>query len=339
MRYLISIILCLFIMGCGDEGVRVEEQMLGAPQMPVFCPPPTPLYKDTSRMVYIQAGTFMMGEDDLQTDWHRTPEWQVSVDGFFIDRWEVTVGEFMVFMNATGHSIPDADRSAFDSDNYQNGPYAHYNRIGMETYPVQVRWQDAMAYARWIGKRLPTEVEWEYAARGGIEGASFSWGDQQPTVATPQRLGRTGRETHMANEDAIALVSVGIHPLHKHLLFNAIDPFEHQFQLQPIGSHISNGYGIFDMMGNVDEWTSDDWNTNAYLLLMNDQQPMPSDVTIGNFTMSPPLKVVRGGGRRHSNLKNNLVQDRTQYLQLTVHVAERWAGQTWRLNGFRCVLD
>jgi formylglycine-generating enzyme required for sulfatase activity len=98
---------------------------------------------------------------------------------------------------------------------------------------VHVAYPDALAYARWAGKRLPSEAQWEYAARGGLEGAEFAWGDE----LTPG-----GR--HMAN------IWQGAFPFQN----AAEDGYE---RTSPVGSYPPNGYGLFDMIGNVWEWTCD----------------------------------------------------------------------------------
>src|ERR671937_1130403 len=105
---------------------------------------------------------------------------------------------------------------------------------GLEQHPVvHVAWSDVVAYARWAGKQLPTEVEWEFAARGGLDGAEFTWGDE---------FNPEGR--HMAN------TWQGEFPIENTLA----DGYE---WTAPVGSFPPNGYGLCDMAGNVWEWTSD----------------------------------------------------------------------------------
>ena len=118
-------------------------------------------------------------------------------------------------------------------------PYGPRSSIsGMDDHPVvHVAYRDAEAYARWAGKELPTEAEWEFAARGGLDGAEYAWGDE---------LAPAGK--HMAN------TWQGAFP-HQNL---AEDRFE---RTSPVGSFPPNGYGVHDMIGNVWEWTTDFWST------------------------------------------------------------------------------
>ena len=227
------------------------------------------LFKD---MVELPGGTFRMGSADFYPE--ERPTREVSVGPFWIDRHPVTVAEFRRFVNDTGHvtwaeqrpdpaDYPDADpellvpgslvfrRTAgpVDLRDYRNwwtwmpgadwrhpeGPGSNVG--GRERHPVtHVAHADATAYAEWAGKSLPTEAEWEYAARGGLDGAIFTWGDE---FAPKGRM--------MAN------TWQGEFPWQNLLL----DRFE---ATSPVGTYPPNGYGLYDMAGNVWEWT-DDWFT------------------------------------------------------------------------------
>ena len=142
-----------------------------------------------SDMVYFKSGTFMMGSSNGTTQ--EQPVHQVEVKSFKIDKYPVTVKEFRHFIEATGYTT-DAekfgDSGVFDFDNSSwtlipganwQYPLGKNSSRAADNYPVtQVSWNDAKAYAQWIGKRLPTEAEWEYAARcGGKSITRFSWGD------------------------------------------------------------------------------------------------------------------------------------------------------------------
>jgi formylglycine-generating enzyme required for sulfatase activity len=195
----------------------------------------------------------------------------VAVDGFWIDEHQVTFGEFRRFVKATGYvtmaerpldpaDYPDAQPDLLvpgslvfhrtpgpvPLDNYMNwwsyvaganwrrpeGPGSTLN--GRDRHPItHVAWEDVAAYAAWAGKELPTEAEWEYAARGGLEGKVFTWGDEFAP-----------RGKMMAN------TWQGEFPWQNLLQ----DRFE---RTSPVGSFPPNGYGLFDMAGNVWEWTTD----------------------------------------------------------------------------------
>jgi formylglycine-generating enzyme required for sulfatase activity len=132
-----------------------------------------------------------------------------TVDGFWIDRYTVTNRDFARFVRKTGY-------------------------VTLAKHPVvQVASEDAQAYAQWAGKELPTEAEWEFAARGRLDGAAYAWGEE----FTPD-----GR--HLAN------TWQGDFPLHN----TRADGYE---GTAPVGRYPANGYGLFDMIGNVWEWTAD----------------------------------------------------------------------------------
>lgn len=139
------------------------------------------------------------------------PRHTVYLDAYYIDKYEVTNAQYRKFVEATGHREPK----------YWNEP----ERNQPNQPVVGVSWHDAMAYAVWAGKRLPTEAEWEYAARGGLVGKRYPWGDQAPDETKMQRRG-----------DYAA----------------------------PVGSYAPNGYGLFDMVGSVLEWCLDEYQANAY---------------------------------------------------------------------------
>jgi sulfatase modifying factor 1 len=223
----------------------------------------------TEDMVWIPGGTFRMGSDNHYAE--EAPSHRVSVDGFWIDRTPVTNRQFKEFVNATGHVttaqiMPDpkdypgalpkmiyAGSLVFSPSlrvtdlrdwsqwwTFMKGanwrhPYGPGSNIkGLDDHPVvHVSFVDALAYARWAGKDLPTEAEWEFAARGGLDCAEFAWGDE----FTPGGV-------HMAN------TWQGDFPLQNHNL----DGYE---RTSPVKAFPPNGFGLHDMIGNVWEWTSD----------------------------------------------------------------------------------
>jgi len=220
-------------------------------------------------MVWIEGGSFLMGSDSFYPE--ERPVHRVEVDGFWIDRHQVTVAEFQRFVTATDYvtlaerpldpaMYPGADPDLLvpgalvfhktvgpvDLNDYRNwwayvpgaswrhpeGPGSTLN--GRERHPVtQVAYEDAEAYATWAGKELPTEAEWEFAARGGLEGTAFTWGDE-----------------HFPKGKAMANTWQGEFPWQNELL----DGYE---RTAPVETFPPNGYGLYDMAGNVWEWTSD----------------------------------------------------------------------------------
>jgi formylglycine-generating enzyme required for sulfatase activity len=222
-------------------------------------------------MVELPGGTFRMGCDRFYPE--ERPVREVTVGGFAIDRHPVTVAEFRRFVRDTDHvtwaehapvaeDYPGADpallvpgsllfrktRGPVDLRDYRNWwgwmPGADWrhpeglrsNVGGRELHPVtHVAHSDAVAYADWAGKSLPTEAEWEYAARGGLDGATYTWGEE---FAPKGRM--------MAN------TWQGEFPWQNLLT----DGYE---GTSPVERFPSNGYGLFDMAGNVWEWTADDF--------------------------------------------------------------------------------
>jgi sulfatase modifying factor 1 len=222
-----------------------------------------------SDMIFLPGGTFRMGSDRHYPE--EAPVHRVSVDGFWIDPIPVTNAQFRAFVRATGYvtvaeqppdpkdypgALPHMLQAGSLVFKPPKGPVdlrdwgswwrfkfgAHWRRpygpgssiAGLDEHPVvHVAYADAEAYAAWAGKALPTEAEWEYAARGGLDGAEFAWGDS----FTPG-----GR--HMAN------TWQGAFP-HEN---RAEDGFE---RTSPVTAFPPNGYGLSDMIGNAWEWTSD----------------------------------------------------------------------------------
>jgi sulfatase modifying factor 1 len=220
-------------------------------------------------MVWVPGGVFRMGSDQHYPE--EAPAHRVKVGGFWMDRHTVTNAEFRRFVEATGH-VTLAERPANPDDYpgakpemlvpssvvFRKAPHRvsladHYNWWdyvagadwrhprgpgstidGLDAHPVvHVAFEDAEAYARWAGKALPTEAEWEFAARGGLDGAEFVWGEE---------LAPGGRQ--MAN------TWQGEFPWQNSL----DDGYE---WTAPVGSYPANGYGLHDMAGNVWQWTTD----------------------------------------------------------------------------------
>ncbi|MBA4090852.1 MAG: gliding motility-associated lipoprotein GldK [Sphingobium sp.] len=220
-------------------------------------------------MIHLPGGAFLMGSDRFYPE--EAPVRRVQVDGFRIDETPVTNRDFARFVDATGHVTlaeiaPDPkDYPGMDPAMAQAGsllfqrtggpvslddysqwwqfsfgtdwrhPRGPDSRIeGLEDHPVvHVAHEDAEAYARWAGKALPTEAEWEYAARGGLDGADYAWGD---ALAPDGKM--------MAN------YWQGAFPYGNTLE----DGYE---RTSPVRTYPANGHGLYDMIGNVWEWTTD----------------------------------------------------------------------------------
>lgn len=227
-------------------------------------------------MVWIPGGTFRMGSDNHYPE--EAPSHRVKIDGFWMDPYPVTNRQFREFVKATGYVTyaeipPDpADypgalaemlyagslvftkpTGPFDPRDWSawwtfmkradwRHPYGRKsNLLGIEHHPVvHVTIKDALAYAEWAGKELPTEAEWEFAACGGLEGKEYAWGDE---------LVPGGR--HMANTWQGQFPQENLRA----------DDYE---RTSPVGSYPPNGYGLYDMIGNVWEWTTD-WYTQRHM--------------------------------------------------------------------------
>lgn len=221
-------------------------------------------------MIWIPGGTFRMGSDEHYIE--EAPAHRARIDGFWIDRTPVTNRQFLEFVRATNHvtfaeiapdpkdypgALPHMLRAGslvfsppkrpvddlrdwgqwwtFKFGANWRRPYGPRTSLsGLNDHPVvHVAYSDALAYAKWAGKDLPTEAEWEFAARGGLDGTEFAWGDE---------FAPGGRQ--MAN------TWQGAFP-HENL---RLDGYE---RTSPVASFPPNGYGVYDMIGNVWEWTSD----------------------------------------------------------------------------------
>jgi formylglycine-generating enzyme len=266
-------------------------------------------------MLLVPGGTFRMGSDKHYPE--EAPVHRVTLDGFWMDKTPVTNRQFREFVRATGHvtfaeippdpkDYPGALPHMLYAGSLVFTPPAHQvdlrnwgewwsfmkgadwrhpygpgsNLDGLDDHPVvHVSFGDALAYATWCGKDLPTEAEWEFAARGGLDGSEFAWGDE----FTP-----SGR--HMAN------TWQGEFPRQNLKL----DGYE---RTSPVMAFPPNGYGLFDMIGNVWEWTSDWWSqkheADAPKACCIPKNPRGARAEDSYDTCQPaikiPRKVIKGG--------------------------------------------
>ena len=258
------------------------------PTVPNTAPAP---WAAPAGMVWISGGEFSMGAPDspgdgevgMQATRDSRPIHRVYVDGFFMDKTDVTNAEFAKFVKATRY-VTVAERKPKQEDyptapaenlvagsvvftppdhavsldnhfqwwsyvpgaNWRHPTGPKSNVIGKDDYPVvQVAYEDAVAYAKWAGKRLPTEAEWEFAARGGLAGKPFVWGDD---FRPNGKWMANTHQGHFPNQDTGDDGYVG---------------------LAPIAQYPPNGYGLYDMAGNVWQWTSDWYRPDYYQQLVS----------------------------------------------------------------------
>lgn len=272
-------------------------------------------------MVWIPGGEFSMGANDppdmdevgMKATEDARPIHRVYVDGFFMDKTVVTNAQFEAFIKATNYvtvaertpraeDFPEAPPENLVAGSVVFSPPDHPvpldNHLqwwsyvpganwrhplgpnsdikGKEDYPVvQIAYEDAQAYAKWAGKRLPTEAEWEFAARGGMAGEPFVWGDE----FCPS--GKWMANTHQGRfpvNDTGADGFVGI---------------------APVAKYAPNKYGLYDMAGNVWQWTSDWYRPDYYQKLVTiggvARNPQGPDSSFDPSEPDQPKKVHRGG--------------------------------------------
>ena len=267
-------------------------------------------------MVWIPAGTFMMGSDHGPPD--EQPNHEVELSGFWMDIAEVTNAQFKEFVDSTGYvtqpeqepelrsvdpeilaSIEIKDEfnkpgsicrrpvTSRDELDPELGAYSWWQYVPGASWKhpegegssiddrldhpvVHVSWDDAVEYCKWAGKRLPTEAEWEYAARGGIKGARYPWGNE-----------RNPNDAWLHN------IWQGDFPVENKML----DGFE---TTAPVKSFFANDYGLFDMSGNVWEWTGDYYMPDYYAQSPKRNPPGPDE----SFDPQEPgiVKRVQRGG-------------------------------------------
>ena len=211
-------------------------------------------------IVLIPAGEFRMGSNDNDGEDDEKPIHIVYVDAFYMDKYEVTNAQYKAFVDTNPEWRKDRIPRA-----YHDGDYlTHWNRnnypVGKGNHPVtHVSWYAAMAYAQWSGKRLPTEAEWEKAARGGLLGQKYPWGNLI--------------DSRKANYD----MSIS--------------------DTAPVGQYAPNTYGLYDMVGNVWEWCLDEYRRDFYVRSPHRNPVSGGNISniISNFINVKSSRVLRGG--------------------------------------------
>ena len=243
----------------GGGGPIPPDNGGGTVTPPVVTPPAADPY---AGMELIPAGEFRMGSNSGSSD--EKPIHSVYVDAFYMDAYEVTNAEYAEFLNAKGKHADGSITWLYIGRPYCRIEYvsrAYRAKAGYENHPVvAVGWYGAMAYAEWKGKRLPTEAEWEKAARGGLSGLTYPWGNS---------IDNTNANYNNHVKDTTA-----------------------------VGKYPANGYGLFDMSGNAFEWCLDEYNGNFYSVSPA-QNPLSGANSIewllDNYTGVKTRRVLRGG--------------------------------------------
>jgi sulfatase modifying factor 1 len=255
-------------------------------------------------MVWIPGGTFWMGSKEFDD---ALPVHKVLVDGFWMDKTEVTNAQYATFVKATGYvtvveRTPEPKQAALQLKPFSLVFHAPDRRIddpfhcdvgewwrpvpgacwkhpegptgdlkGRDDHPVvHICYDDAVAYAQWAGKRLPTEAEWEFAARGGLDRNTYAWGNQfKPKGKLMANTWQGEFPNHNTMEDGfLGTASVGSFP--------------------------ANGFGLHDMAGNVWQWCSD-WYQPKYLLDLPQRNPQGPASSNDPLEPGVPKRVQRGG--------------------------------------------
>jgi len=281
-----------------------------------------------ANMAWIPGDEFLMGNDHQMSQPNERPAHKVRVSGFWMDVNDVTNAQFRRFVEATGYVTTAEQKPTWEDLQVQLPPgtprphdsvlqagamvfvgtetevslrdYSRWWRFvpganwrhpqgpdsnidGKDDHPVvQVSYADAQAYAKWAGKRLPTEAEWEFAARGGLEQATYSWGNELLPQGKP-----------MAN----------IWDTRQAQPFPVVKDEKVQVGTTPVRSFSPNGYGLYDMAGNVWQWTADWYRADAFKVQAQYRQPPRDpagpadsfDPDDGGTPVSAPKRVTRGG--------------------------------------------
>ena len=312
--------------------------------------------KSYSGMVLIPGGQYLMGSDGDKAYENEKPVHPVRVDSFYMDIHEVTNYEFLKFIDETAYvttaerminwetmksQLPPNTKKPPDSllepgslifvpskypvplndesrwwkwgkgISWKNPDKVNGSIKGIMNHPVvHISWDDAVAYANWTGKRLPTEAEWEFAARGGINKSMYPWGNESINES-PMRANFWQGQFPYSNTNQDGYSSTA-----------------------PVGSFSPNGYGLYDMAGNVWEWCSDYYNENSYILDKNKGICVNPKGPQASYEAREPYakkRVLRGG----SFLCNDIYCSGYRVSRRMGVTADTGLSHT----GFRCVKD
>lgn len=189
--------------------------------------------KDGSTLVLIPAGDFLMGSNTGYPV--ERPEHRVFVDAFYLSASLITNEQYARFVRETGRRVPHLDDRRMQRENW-NQETGLYPPERARHPVVLVSWRDAQEYCEWAGGRLPIEAEWERAARGGMEGRVYPWGD---------------------------------------LIDPSLANYDNQNGTTTVGSYPPNAYGLYDIAGNVWEWVADWYDPRYYARSPSDNPPGP----------------------------------------------------------------
>lgn len=271
------------------------------------------VHSSHENMVFIEPGEFEMGGDNKQASQDEYPKHKVKLSGFWIDKTEVTNAQFAQFVEST-HYITTAEKKIdwevlkkqlpegtpkpsedqlqpgslvfqmikTDSEywwkmetgaNWKHPSGPKSDIIGKEEHPVvQVSWDDAIAYCKWANKRLPTEAEWEFAARGGRIDNVYSWGNKPIDKGKPKANSWQGNFPFENTNRDLFIKSA------------------------PVKSFVANGYGLYDMAGNVWEWCNDWYDYNYYsLIVAGATNPLGPKKSFDPEDVNAQKRVIRGG--------------------------------------------
>lgn len=263
----------------------VSDEVKSTPEMTLAIPTEhdeLSLSTERDAMILIPAGNFLMGSNEFVAYNDEKPAHTVYLDAFYMDKYPVTNAQYKEFVDANpvwGKPAKWYEQTTSDSLNiykiYHDGDYLKHWKIrdypnGEDDHPVTwVSWYAAMAYAAWVGKRLPTEAEWEKAARGGLTGEKYPWGNtiNSSNLNFDAYVGKT--------------TSIGIYP--------------------------ANGFGIYDLVGNVYEWCLDKWDKNFYRHSPQNNPISGQSImnTVSHYTEIKSNRIIRGGSfvSRHQNVR------------------------------------